>query len=242
MMRRSILFVFAHPDDESHWGSGIAARCHDEGARTVLVTATLGGRGTTGGLCSVDELPRVREQELREAARILGFDALEILPYADKELVDAPPQEIGRALVAIIRRERPAVVVTFDPNGLTMHIDHLAISRFTSDAIAAAADPRWFSELGPAHAVSRLLWTPPVMPWDEGDFAPRPGVDFLIDTARWWRQRAQALGAHRTQHVTLDKLYLKRPDAERLLSFDVLRQAWGPALHNRPADDLFAGI
>ena len=80
------------------------------------------------------------------------------------------------------------------------------------------------------------------MPWDEGDFAPRPGVDFLIDTSRWWRQRAEALAAHRTQRVTLDKLYLKRPDAERLLSFDVLRQAWGPALRVRPADDLFAGI
>jgi hypothetical protein len=35
---------------------------------------------------------------------------------------------------------------------------------------------------------------------------------------------------------------LKRPDAERLLSFDVLRQAWGPALRARPVDDLFAGI
>ena len=37
---RSVVFVFAHPDDESHWGSGVALRCHDEGARTVLVTAT----------------------------------------------------------------------------------------------------------------------------------------------------------------------------------------------------------
>jgi LmbE family N-acetylglucosaminyl deacetylase len=48
--------------------------------RTALVTATLGGRGTTGGLCSAEELPRVREQELRDAARVLQFDALEILP------------------------------------------------------------------------------------------------------------------------------------------------------------------
>ena len=76
-MTRSILFVFAHPDDESHWGSGVAARCHDEGARTALVTATRGGLGATGGLCSKEELPQVREQELKEAARILNFDALE---------------------------------------------------------------------------------------------------------------------------------------------------------------------
>ena len=184
----------------------------------------------------------VREQELRDAARVLRFDSLEILPYEDKELPNAPPDEIRRALVAAIRRERPSIVVTFDPNGLTMHLDHLAISRFTSDAIAAAADPRWLPELGPEHVVMRLLWTAPVMPWDEGDFAPRPGVDFLVDTSKWWRQRAEALSAHRTQRATLDKLYLKQPNVEHLLSFDVLRQAWGPALDRRPADDVFAGL
>ena len=80
------------------------------------------------------------------------------------------------------------------------------------------------------------------MPWDGGEFAPRAGVDFFIDTARWWQQRARALAAHRTQHVTLEKLYLKRPDVEQLLSFDVLRQGWGPPLDRRPATDVFAGI
>jgi LmbE family N-acetylglucosaminyl deacetylase len=240
-MTRSILFVFAHPDDESHWGSGVAARCHEEGVRTSLITATRGGRGTTGGLCSVEALPQVREQELREAVRILKFDELEILPYEDKELANAPPDEVRRALVATLRRTRPGVVVTFDPNGFNLHTDHVAISRFTSEAISSTADPRWFPELGPPHMVKRLLWIPPVMPWDEEEFPPRPGVDFLIDTNRWWQQRAQALAAHKTQHVILDKLYLMRPDVERLLSVDVLRQGWGPPLSQRPEADVFAG-
>src|SRR5947209_18255824 len=96
---RSILFIYAHPDDESHWGSGVALRCHDEGARTVLVTLTRGGRGTTGGLCSTEELPALREQELREAARVLEFDELEILSYEDKEVVHIAPDEIRQILV-----------------------------------------------------------------------------------------------------------------------------------------------
>src|SRR5262245_1643943 len=158
---RSILFVFAHPDDESHWGSGVALRCQDEGARTILVTATRGERGTTGGLCTAEELPAVREAELREAARILKFDELKILSYVDKELPAAPPDEIRRTLVAIMRRERPPVVVTFDPNGITLHADHLAISRFVTDALPAAADSRFYPELGEPFSVSRLLWTPP---------------------------------------------------------------------------------
>ena len=241
-MMRSILFFFAHPDDESHWGSGAAIRCHDEGVRTVLVTATLGGRGTTGGLCSTEELPHVREGELRGAARILKFDELQILSYKDKELPDAPPDEIRRTLVGIVRRERPSVVVTFDPNGITLHMDHLAISRFVSDALPAAADPRFYPELGAPHQVSRLLWTPPVMPWDEGEFPPRAGVDFLIDTSARWQERAEALRAHRTQRATLEKLYLNQPNCEQMLSIDILRQAWGPPLSRRPEHDIFAGI
>src|SRR5262245_5161428 len=123
---RCLLFIFAHPDDESHWGSGVAIRAREEGTRTVLVTATRGERGTTGNLCTPDELSQVRESELREAARILRFDELEILSYKDKELPNAPHDEIRRTLVGVIRRERPGIVVTFDPNGITLHIDHLA--------------------------------------------------------------------------------------------------------------------
>lgn len=241
-MSRTILFVFAHPDDESHWGSGVAIRCHDEGARTVLVTLTRGERGTNGGICTTEELPGVREAELREAARILKFDALELLPYLDKEIPNIKPDEIRRTLVGAIRRERPDVVVTFDPDGITMHLDHIALSRYVTDAIPAAADPRWFPQLGAPYHVPRLLWTPPVMPWDEGEFPPRPGVDFLIDTSRWWRERAAALSAHRTQRATLDKLYLKQPNCEQLLSFDVLRQAFGPPIVTRPAADIFDGL
>jgi len=241
-MPKSILFVFAHPDDESHWGSGVAIRCHDEGVRTVLVTATLGGRGTTGGLCSAEELPRVREEELREAARILKFDALEILSYKDKELPDAPHDEIRRTLVGIVRRERPSIVVTFDPNGITLHADHLAISRFVSDALPAAADSRFYPDLAAVYQVPRLLWTPPVLPWDEGEFPPRPGVDFLIDTTAWWRARADALRFFCKERATLEKLYLNQPNCEQMLSVDILRQAWGPPLARRPIDDIFDRI
>ena len=220
----------------------MAIRCHDEGARTVLVVATRGERGTTGDLCTVDELPAVREAELSEAARILKFDSLEILSYRDKELPNAPPDEIRRTLVGIVRRERPSIVVTFDPNGITLHADHLAISRFVSDGLPAAADPRFYPDLGAPFQVSRLLWTPPVMPWDEGAFPPRPGVDFLVDTADWWQERAAALRAHRTQRIMLEKLYLNQPNCRQMLSLDVLRQAWGPPLGDRPVADVFADV
>ena len=111
-----------------------------------------------------------------------------------------------------------------------------------TEAIPAAADPRWYPDLGEPYAVPRLLWTPPVMPWDKEPFPPRPGVDFLIDTAPWWRDRRQALEAHRTQRVTIDKLYLTQPNCEEMLSFDVLRQGFGPPLLHQPEADVFTGL
>ena len=199
------------------------------------MTATRGGLRATGGLCSKEELPQVREQELREAARILSFDALEIAsPTRDKELAAAPPDEIRRSLVGAIRRERPAIVVTFDPNGFNLHTDHIAISRFTTDAIGAASDPRWFQSLELRHVVQRLLWIPPVMPWDSGEFPPRAGVDFLVDTGTLVQQRARALAAHKTQIVGIEERYLKRPDVERLLSFRRAATRLGTQLDRRP--------
>src|SRR5262245_16529064 len=162
-----ILFSFAHPDDESFTASGTVLTCHEAGIRSVLVTATRGERGKRGDppVCAAEEIAACREQELRAAAAIIGIDGLHLLDYKDRELADAPPDEIRRALVSILRREQPAVVVTFDPNGFNVHPDHIAISRFTSDAIAAAADPRWHEDLGEPHAVRRLVWTAPIAVW-----------------------------------------------------------------------------
>src|SRR6185436_15925293 len=166
-MDRCILFVFAHPDDESFSGAGTAMKYAAAGVRSVLVTATRGERGKAGDppICAPDDLPACRERELREAGRIIGFDELHILDYRDRELAEAPPDDIRRSLVSLIRRVRPSIVATFDPNGFNVHPDHVAISRFRSDAITAAADPRWYPDTGDCHAVPRLVWTPPIAAW-----------------------------------------------------------------------------
>src|SRR5687767_10228533 len=154
-----LLFIFAHPDDESFGVAGIARMYADRGAELAIVTATRGDAGRAGEppICSRDELPARREAELRDAATILGIRHVTVLDYLDKHLAEAPSDTIRRELVSAIRRHRPQVVVTFDPDGANLHPDHIAISRFASDAIAAAGDPRWYADAGDAHAVERLL-------------------------------------------------------------------------------------
>jgi LmbE family N-acetylglucosaminyl deacetylase len=224
--RRTILFSFAHPDDESFSGAGTAMRYAAAGARTVLATATLGERGRAGHppVCEPDELGVCRERELREASAI-----------------DA----VRRPLVALIRRLRPSVVVTFDPNGFNRHPDHVAISRFTSDAVAAAADPRWFPGTGEPFDVPRLVWTPLLAPWEaveQPSLRNLPAVDFSIDVSSWRERRIAALRAHRSQHLSVDKYFLNRPDLHRVVATEIWRHASGPALRARPSSDLFEGL
>ena len=149
------MLVFAHPDDETFLTGGVACRYADEGVRVVLVSATRGESGKAGDppLCAPEELPALREEELRRATAILGIADVHLLGYRDRELAAAPPDEIREQLVTLIRRHQPSVVVTFDPNGGNAHPDHVAISRFTADAVAAAADPRWFPSAGPPHSI-----------------------------------------------------------------------------------------
>jgi LmbE family N-acetylglucosaminyl deacetylase len=247
MSRRSILFCFAHPDDESFSGAGTAMMCAAAGARTALVTATLGESGKRGDppVCAPEELAACRERELRAAAAIIGFDELHLLGYRDRELAAAPPEEIRFALVSIVRRLRPQVVVTFDPNGFNVHPDHIAISRFTSDALAAAADRRWYPEAGQAHAAGRLLWTPPYPPWDAVRFdeiGTQPAADFVLDVSGWRDRRAEALRVHRTQHLSVERHFFSKGDIDRILSVEVWRQAWGSPLRQRPSHDIFEGL
>ena len=246
-MAYRLLFIYAHPDDESFGAAGIARMYADRGAGIALVTATRGDAGRAGEppLCSRAELPACRESELREAARILGIGQVTVLDYFDKHLAEAPIEKIRRELVAAIRRHRPHVVVTFDPDGANRHPDHVAISRFTSDAVAASGDARWYPDAGDLHRVARLLWTSPVMPWEaptSPDLSQEPGVDFLIDISQYRDVKAAALRAHRTQHVPIDRHFFNQPDVDTILSVETFRQAFGPPLVKRPGSDIFESI
>ena len=55
-------------------------------------------------------------------------------------------------------------------------------------------------------------------------------------------RKAEALRAHRTQHLSINRIFFSQPDVDRLLSMELFRQAWGPALAGRPEADLLAGL
>jgi LmbE family N-acetylglucosaminyl deacetylase len=128
-LEHSLLAVFAHPDGEAFGTGGTLARYASEEVVTTLVCATRGevGEIAEGTGATPETLGEVRENELRCAAETVGVKGLIFLGYRDsgmagrpenqhpQALVNAPAVEVVPQLVAIIRRVRPEVVVTFEP-------------------------------------------------------------------------------------------------------------------------------
>jgi N-acetylglucosamine malate deacetylase 2 len=240
---KRILFIGAHPDDETFFAAGTFAKYRESGVEISVLCATRGDQGKTGGLCTPEELPSMREQELVQAMDAIGGAHIEVLPYADKRLSEAPFEEMRLSLVTAIRRVSPDVIITFDPHGANHHPDHIAISRFVSDALPIAADRRWFPGAGTPHQVKRLLWTPPTFLFRlpvEADPRALPGFDFVINVERWKPQKTRAFEAHRTQFPGLKKLFFDDPNGQRTFGIEAFRFAAGEFPAVLPADDLFA--
>jgi N-acetylglucosamine malate deacetylase 2 len=245
-MKQSLLICGAHPDDETFF-AGTMAKYVSEGVRVAIICGTRGERGATADLCTIEELPEVREAELRDSMRILGLHPSDVhfLPYEDQKLLDAPLDEARQQIVQVVRGVRPQVVVGFDLHGNNGHPDHVAMSRFTSDALAAAGDSRWYPETGPPFNVPRLLWAPPIRPWTLApgtQLRQQRGVDFLIDTKPWADRKSEAIRAHRTQLPGIKTLYFECGSPEFTLHQEAFRIAFGPRPTVLPSGDLFEGL
>jgi N-acetylglucosamine malate deacetylase 2 len=243
---RSLLVCGAHPDDETFFVGSMALYAR-RGVRVANVCGTRGERGSTAGLCSIDELPRIREAELRGSMRVAGLRDEDVffLPYEDQKLHQAPAEEIREHLVRILRRVRPQVVVSFDPYGANGHSDHVAMSRSLLDALPAAGDGRWYPGAGPAHTVLRFLWLPPFQPWrlpEDTDYATHAGVDFLIDTSSVADLKAAAIREHKTQLGGLKTLFFGQGSPSLTLHQETFRLGWGSRPKRTPAIDLFEDL
>jgi hypothetical protein len=89
------------------------------------------------------------------------------------------------------------------------------------------------------------VWTPPIAAWEAATvdrIDERGGADFVLDVSRWRDRRKAALQAHRSQHLSIDRLFFSQPNLERVLSVEAWRQAWGPPLSQRPSPDLMDGL
>ena len=273
-----LMFVHAHPDDESSKGAATAAKYADQGAEVVLVTATDGAAGDilnpSYPPLEPHEMGPVRERELARAIEIIGFARVHLLGYPDSGLpedladipdgcfADLPVEGPAERLAAVVREERPHVIVTYPPDGGYPHPDHIRVHHVTMRAVELAADagnggagwhvprttfgtgfPRARLEAIHAEMTARGLESP----YEESlaDRKPRDAdrpPDIVVDVADWLDRRDAALIAHATQIDPEGQWFGIPRDVEKTAfpweTYVILAGAPAPA----GATDLFAGL
>jgi len=129
-----LLLIFAHPDDESSSVAGTTAEYTQRGVSVDLICATRGEKGTRLDVPPNVDTATVRETELRTAASVTGIRDIYFLGYADGNLEKADINEVADRIMNIMRKIQPEVVITFGPDGISGHPDHIAIGRATTVA------------------------------------------------------------------------------------------------------------
>jgi mycothiol S-conjugate amidase len=280
-----ILTVHAHPDDEASKGAPTLAKYAAEGVRTVLVCCTGGEEGDIQNpameLPAIrDRMAEVRADELARSASIIGFSDVVMLGYRDSGMPDteanANPEAFANAdldeavgrLVAVLRRTRPQVIITYndDQQGYP-HPDHIRVHDISVLAFDRSGDPTWYPELGEPWQPLKLyysVWSRERMlaiheallrlrgksPYEDKWFE-RPSHDeritTRIDVRDFLYARTQSLLAHATQIDPNEVFWFGLTDEELADVYPWEDWVLATSLVGYPPegereDDLFAGI
>jgi N-acetyl-1-D-myo-inositol-2-amino-2-deoxy-alpha-D-glucopyranoside deacetylase len=244
--------IFAHPDDESFLAAGTMARLVDLGAQVVTVSATRGEEGEIAEVADAtrENLGEVRERELREAMAAIGVDDIRFLGYRDSGMAgsatnahpdafaQAAVEEVGARIRSLIDAVRPAVLITFGPEGIYLHPDHVRIHQAVMESIAQA-------ERSPdAHRVGHLffaamprevfleIWNRPGSLFAETPYeelirmgTPRAEITHAVAIGNVLERKMAALRSHHTQFGDRDPLEeIEEEVGEELRRFELYRR------------------
>ena len=236
MADRSLLGVFAHPDDETSCSAALMKRYAAEGVDIHVITATrgeMGALGTNGVVIKREDLPKVREAEQRRVFEHLGVVNPPIyLDYRDQEVGDADPEEVVQKVLDVMKRVQPDVVLAFGPTGLSNHPDHIAMHH-----AATTAFERYRNETGADARLYYWALTPQVVEdFELGIDGIEVEANVIVDGSHTWDSKIHCL-----------RLYSSQEDAQEIASAleaatdntEQFHQVHPPLANGVVHDDLF---
>jgi LmbE family N-acetylglucosaminyl deacetylase len=145
-----VLVITAHPDDSEFGAGGTIAKLVREGMQVAYCIVTNGNKGSGDRSMTPERLARIREDEQRSAARVLGVETVDFLGFPDCEVEDT--RESRLAVTAAIRRHRPDRLIIQNPHRTknlgASHRDHRTVAGIALDCVyPLARDHMAFPEL-----------------------------------------------------------------------------------------------
>jgi N-acetyl-1-D-myo-inositol-2-amino-2-deoxy-alpha-D-glucopyranoside deacetylase/mycothiol S-conjugate amidase len=171
--QRTLIFVGAHPDDESFNVGATLAHYAITGVKVYYICATRGEVGNAKSEKNIrfSTISELRSAELESAAQVLGLTDVIHLDYRDSgmkgwednkhplALISVPLEEVTGRIVKLFRKLKPDVVITFDPIGGYRHPDHIITHNATVKAFYVAGDAKQYPKSGPSHQPQKLYFS-----------------------------------------------------------------------------------
>lgn len=185
------LVISPHPDDAEFGIAGTVAKWVREGKDVVYVSCTSGDKGTSDPDLKPAQLAKIREQEQKAAAKVLGVREVVFLRQPDQGIEDTP--EFRKELVRLIRLYCPEVVASSDPyRKYIWHRDHRITGQVVLDAVFPYARdvhayPDLYEQGYQPHKVKELLF------WGS------PDINYRSDISETIEQKIAALMCHESQ-------------------------------------------
>ena len=126
MKKEKVLIVFPHPDDEAFGAAGTISQFTNNGIQVTYACLTLGEMGRNMGnppFTNRENLPKIRREELKEPARVLGIQDLRMLGFRDKTIEFEDEEKLANQMLDLIEEVNPSLIITFYP-GYSVHPDH----------------------------------------------------------------------------------------------------------------------
>ena len=129
-MRKTVLCVIAHPDDEAFGPSGTLAKLakiHD-----VHIVCVTDGESDPKFHPQGGNLATIRRDELQASAKVIGAKHVYFLGFKDGSLCNNLYHDVAEKLSNLCAQITPALLITTELRGVSGHLDHVAVSMITS--------------------------------------------------------------------------------------------------------------
>jgi N-acetylglucosamine malate deacetylase 2 len=184
---KRVLCVFAHPDDESFGPGGTIALWASQGAEIHILCMTNGNH---------DKMGHVRQEELKKAAEILGVKDVAILGYEDGHITNCDLELLEKDISNKIEHFQPDTLLTFNLNGVSGHLDHIAVASATTQAFRKSKIPQKLYYFTLLRSQSEQMHDYFVY-FPEG--IDESEADETIDITNIWETRLDAMNQHASQ-------------------------------------------
>ena len=199
--KKAVVAIFAHPDDEAFGPAGTLAKfteTHD----VYLLCATKGHAGTNSSRDQKNKLFKIRERELRQSAKELGIKKVFFLGFRDGCLCNNHYHRLAEKIKKITDTLKPEIIVTFDKNGVSGHIDHITITMVSTYVFYQTnyVNELWYYCLNKTVSEHMrpdyFIYVP--------DGYEKHAVDKVIDVSKVWDKKMNALFQHESQQKDID--------------------------------------